>query len=164
MSVRHIHANPGEYIAVHRNGGYRPTYHRVTTGGGGGGGSSIGETIGCLIPFVLFFSFIYGFDIISFIFAMGIIILSFFLGVAFIVLIGRLIYRYRTQIGKGLRVLGILFWHVLCWLATYAWKMLTCAYSAIKSRWLKRAESASSATSESSTQHPKDYGKIIQKF
>ena len=35
MSVRHVHAKPGEYIAVHRNHG------------GGGGGTS-GDGMGCL--------------------------------------------------------------------------------------------------------------------
>ena len=46
MSVRHIHAKPGEYIAVHR-------------GHGGGGGSSSGGGEGCLgllaIIFVIWF-------------------------------------------------------------------------------------------------------------
>ena len=164
MSVRHIHANPGEYIAVHRNGGYKPTYQRRIGGGGGGGGSSIGEVIGCIIPFVLFYCFIYKINIISLVLCIALTILAFALCLGLIILIGWLVYKYRTQIGKGFCVLGVFFWHVLCWLATYAWKMLTCAYSAINSRWLKRARTVSSTAPESSTQRPKDYGKIIQKF
>lgn len=41
MSVRHIHAKPGEYIAVHRHHG---GYYR----GGGGGGGTGGGGEGCL--------------------------------------------------------------------------------------------------------------------
>ena len=170
MSVRHIHANPGEYIAVHRNGGYRPTYHRVVTGGGGS--RNAGEALGCLITLGIFLCIIYGYNFFAFIFYVGII-----------VLIGWFIYTFKTQIGKVLCFLCVCLWKALRWLAPRAWKMLTCAYGtikswlaprarkmltracgAIKSRWLKRAESASSATSESSTHRPKDYGKIIQKF
>ena len=114
MSVRHIHASPGEYIAVHRNGGSRPTRR-----GGGGGGGSGGEGLGCLLLLALFFWR----EILS---------LAFLLGV--IALVGWLVWKFRSQIGSGLCAVAGGLGHAVRWILSMAWRIPVGVCNAIRGR------------------------------
>ena len=78
MSVRHIHAKPGQYIAVHR-------------GHGGGGGSSSGGGEGCFGLLAIIF-------VIWFIASFWEIIVA----VAILCVVGWLIWTFRRPIWYGL--------------------------------------------------------------
>lgn len=145
MSVRHIHANPGEYIAVHRNGGSRPT--RGGGGSGGGGGGDIAP--GCLFVLALFFW-------------REILAAAFWLGV--IALVGWLVWKFRSQIGSGLcAVVGGLL-RALWWIVSLAWRIPIGVYNAIRGRRQQGAAVTSQGPSPASTnQGSPDYGRIIQK-
>ena len=142
MSVRHIHAKPGEYIAVHRNGGYRSSR---------GGGSADG--IGCLFLVALFLLLSYWKEIIIIALSLGIV-----------ALFGWLVWTFRRQIGKGLYIGGKATWHGIRYIMSYIWKKSTMAYHAIKNRWTQRGKTAQPIGSSSVSQRPAGYGKIIQKF
>ena len=146
MSVRHIHANPGEYIAVHRNGGYR------SSRGGSGSGSSGGDGIGCLciIGIILFCCFWK--EILTIAFVVGIL-----------VLIGWLIWTFRTQIGKGLYIGSIVIWHGICKFVSYIINRFVVFYYAIKTHWSKRAQKTQPISISTQQKYGANYGKIIQK-
>ena len=96
MSVRHINAKPGEYIAVHRHHG---SYYR--SGGGGGGTGGGGE--GCLsILAVLFVIWIIAsfWEII-----LGLVILSVIIWV---------IWWFRHPIWGGVRLISTKIWNCIC--------------------------------------------------
>ena len=143
MSVRHIHASPGEYIAVHRNGGYRPTH--------GGGSGSDGMGCLCIIGIILIFCF-----------WKEILIISFFLGI--LALVGWLIWTFRTQIGKGICIAGIAIWHGCCYVLSYVCIKIKAAYNAIRNRLAQRTKNPQPIGSCSSSKQSTNYGKIIQKF
>ncbi len=90
MSIRHIHARPGEYIAVHRGG----TYHSSRSSSSGDGAVFV---IGAIL--LLFFW--------KFILTVAVAGLAIYFAAKFL-------WLYRVQIWNGLRMLGGLLWNASC--------------------------------------------------
>ena len=143
MSVRHINAKPGEYIAVHRNGGGRPSR------GGGGGGCDLNEAL-FVIGIILFI--FYWKEIIT----IAIIL-------AIVAIVAMLIWTFRTQIWKGLCYGCTAIWRGLCFVMPLLWKASTAVYNTVRSCLSKSGRTPQSANAYFSQQHAGDYGRIIQK-
>ena len=148
MSVRHIHASPGEYIAVHRNGGSR--YHRS----GSGGGTS--DASGCLVLLI---------GVALYCFWREIIVIATIVGV--LALVGWLVWRFRVQLGRAAVEVGSLAWKGIRIAAIFCWRQMTRACRFCASRLARhRAAPASARKTVSPTpspaSQPSNYGKIIQ--
>ena len=142
MSVRHVHAKPGEYIAVHRNHG------------GGGGGSSSSDGGGCLAVIAVIF-------VVWFIASFWQIIVA----CAVTAIILWMIWIFRKPLGKAICWSAKKIWHLIaisstqiskgicsCWLKFNNWRnQKRCQNPAIP-------HSISPEYNNSSA----DYGKIIQ--
>ena len=147
MSVRHVHARPGEYIAVHRQHGGRVR-------GNGGGGTSR-DNMGCLI-----------------LVAVGVVIWlivslwKIILACLIIALVLWLIWIFQAPLGKA-----------ISWSAKHLWNFIIWAISKIgmtvSSVWMRfKNQKVQKNSQTSSVQHPvtpeynnstANYGKIIQK-
>ena len=91
MSVRHVHAKPGEYIAVHRNHG------------GGGGGTS-GDGMGCLTLVAVGFAIWLIVSLWEIILACLIIALAIWL-----------IWLFRAPLGKAIGWSAKHLWSFITW-------------------------------------------------
>ena len=136
MSVRHIHARPGEYIAVHRDG------HRRHSGGSGGDGS------GCLFLIIAFLIWSFWREILVISLVLGIVALIAWLGWTFRTQIGKALCCCGVAIWKGLRFVlsflaalfvccGVVIWKGLRFVFTCIWKGITKLYVAIRG-WCNR--------------------------
>ena len=90
MSIRHVHARPGEYIAVHRGG----TYHSARSN------SSVNGAV-FVIGFILLLCFWKP--------ILTVIVAGFAIYFA-----TKFLWLYRIQIWNGLRMLGGLLWNSSC--------------------------------------------------
>lgn len=141
MSVRHIHASPGEYIAVHRNGRYH------------GGGSS--DASGCLVLLI-------GFAVYCF--WREILVVATIVGV--LALIGWLIWRFRVQLGKAAVAVCRIAWKGVRFAAIFTWRQAVRGYRFCATRLASRRATTpvrqKTPLAPPSASRPDDYGKIIQ--
>lgn len=104
MSVRHIHAHPGEYIAVHR-------------GGGNGSSADSEKGFAVLIIAVAVILFLFWKAILTFLFYA----LMVCLGVAFAAGALWLLWTYRSPIWQGICWIARKLWRAICWLSPKVW-------------------------------------------
>lgn len=111
MSVRHIHARPGEYIAVHRGGTYSTSRSKTS-----------GDGAVFVIGFILLLVF---WKLI-----LTAVVAGFVLYFA-----AKFIWLYRVQIWNGLRTLGGMLWNGLRTSGGILWNTSCSCYFHIR-RWL----------------------------
>ena len=111
MSIRHVHARPGEYIAVHRGG----TYHTSRSNSSGDGAVFV-------IGFILLLCF-------------WKLILTLAVAGFAIYFATKFLWLYRVQIWNRLRTLGGMLWHGLRTLGGILWNASWSCYFCIR-RWL----------------------------
>lgn len=141
MSVRHVHAKPGEYIAVHRNHG---------SGGGGTGGDGMGCLTLVAVGFVIWL-------IVS--------LWEIILACLIIAPVLWLIWIFRAPLGKAISWSAKHLWSFITWGISKIGMTASSAWMKFKSR--KEQDN----TLSPSEQHPfapeynsstANYGKIIQ--
>ena len=139
MSVRHVHAKPGEYIAVHR--------HR-------GGRSSGVEGIGCLA--VIAFGFTVWFIVSYWKIILTCVIASLALW---------LIWEFRSPLWKAVCWISKQLWSLISKSLDLVVKAVRAGYLKIKNRQKKKciqAPASICSASEEYNSSSADYGKIIQ--
>ena len=141
MSVRHVHAKHGEYIAVHRNHG-------------GGGGDTSGDGMGCLTLVAVGFAIWLIVSLWEIILACLIIALAIWL-----------IWVFRAPLGKAIGWSAKHLWSFITWSMSKIGMTVSSAWMKFKNR------KGQNNTQSSSEQHPfaqeynsstDNYGKIIQ--
>ena len=142
MSVRHIHASPGEYIAVHRNGRYH------------GGGSS--DASGCLVLLV---------GVAVYCFWREILVIAAIVGT--LALIGWLVWRFRGQLGRAAVAVCRIAWKGIRIAAIFTWRQTVRGYRFCTAKLTSRRPAPTPAGQKTplmplSASHHDDYGKIIQ--
>lgn len=157
MSVRHIHARPGEYIAVHRNGGYRPY---KPSRGGGNGGSNSGEGIVILFVVGIILFWFFADEILTLILIL--VLTALIIGI--LVLIGWLGWTYRKWLWQRLYNCCMAVWHGICYALAFVCGRRTAANSIPQTPCTKQAQRPQTIASCQSPKRSADYGKIIQKF
>ena len=141
MSVRHVHAKPGEYIAVHRNHG------------GGGGGTS-GDGMGCVTLVAV------GFAIWLIVSLWKIILACLIVALAL-----SLIWIFRTPLCKAIGWLAKLLWSFITWSISKIGMTASSLWGKFRNRKVQKCSQSSSEqcpfTPEYNTSSA-NYGKIIQ--
>lgn len=103
MSVRHIHARPGEYIAVHRSGG--------AAAGGRESLTAVG-IIAVILAVVFFWEII----LKAILFACAVV-----LAVALASGVLYLLWTFRQQLWRGTCWIARILWSGICWLSPKVW-------------------------------------------
>ena len=157
MSVRHVHASPGEYIAVHRDGHSYTSSSRCRRSSGGYGS---GDGTGCLVLIGIVLAIFFWDELLTLLW----LVIALALSAGAIWLMGMIVQKYHVQIGRGLAITFHALWKACKFTTLFVWRLISKAYGIMMA---KRASCHSDAQPvallQTPEKHSSEYGRIIQR-